>query len=138
MRLLRLDQLSFDTILEELSAFRICNVSCNASITIESRRIIRDEKKRENNRIRVDKWRSNHASNESVTPLERLRNTVSNGDIQKQKLETEAELESEAKKERKSQRRSVSHSLGDRDGSGFTPLIEEVIKHAPKWPKEIP
>lgn len=129
LRLLRVEAPQFEAILQELVAFRICNISCNASITIESRRIVREEKKRENNRIRVDKWRSNKAGNESVTLPEIPRNTGSNGENQKQ---------SQKQKQKQSQNQTgkVLHTvLQDKTTQGFEPLAglgEAVLAIMPK------
>ena len=52
-------------------------------------------------------------------------------------LQSQSHLQKERKNSLKDSE-SVPHRLEDREGKGFTPLVEEIIKHAPKWPKEIP
>lgn len=64
--------LEFDTALKEMKSQSISDISCdsNGNVTLMSRRMIRDEKEREFNRIR----QKNHRD-------KRLRNGVSNGEI---------------------------------------------------------
>jgi outer membrane protein TolC len=67
-------------------------------------------------------------------PQASLKPTVSSA-IQSQKQREKKKLSPNGQEEEK----SVLHTVQeDRSGSGFTQLIEEVIKHAPIWPKEIP
>lgn len=125
LRILRLDDLVFDVVLEELTAFRICNITCNDLVTIESRRIVREEKKRENNRMRVEKWRHNKDGNASVTIQRTDLLSSSNGENQKQK-------HIQKQKQKQNQSGSALHAAvqTDRTTKGFESMsdgLKEVI-----------
>lgn len=59
----------FDNALKEISVTKTGDVTeCNNLVTIINRRMFREQKERENTRLRVQKYRSNKVSNANVTP----------------------------------------------------------------------
>jgi hypothetical protein len=61
-----------------------CNVECNGNVTVVSRRIEREEKDRENTKLRVDRFRKKSSCNADVTPL-------CNGNVTPKKLEVRSQ-----------------------------------------------
>lgn len=120
---------------KELVEMGVCNSVTvgHGSVTIESRRILREEKRRISDRIRKQRERGH----EPVTPQSR----DGHGDIHIQKhIQSHNQSHIQKKKENKSSE-GVTHRLEDRSSTGFTGIggvVEEVLKHAPTWKKEIP
>ncbi len=67
-KLLRASNGDFATFLEDLRRHKFADVTnCNSEITIINRRMFREQKQRENTRLRVSKFRSNASSNVKIT-----------------------------------------------------------------------
>jgi len=68
--LLRASNGDFSLFLDEIQRLKFGDVTiCNNLVTLINRRMFREQKQRENTRLRVAKFRSNISSNESVTVL---------------------------------------------------------------------
>lgn len=68
-KLLRSSNGDFDTFLRDIQRHKFADVTiCNNEVTITNRRMFREQKVRENGRLRVNKFRNNAQSNAKVTP----------------------------------------------------------------------
>jgi len=69
LKLLRATNGDFSKFLEEVKRHKFADVTiCNNELTFINRRMFREQKERENTRLRVAKYRSNASSNANVMP----------------------------------------------------------------------
>jgi hypothetical protein len=68
-KLLRATNGDFTQFIEDLKRHKFADVTfCNNEVTLINRRMIREQKERDNTRLRVKRFRSNAKSNTKVTP----------------------------------------------------------------------
>ena len=117
------NQDTFTACLSELVEMGVCNSVTlgNGHVTVESRRITREQKRRESDRMRKARERSH----ESVT----VQSHDGHGDIHIQKhiqkhIQSQNHIQKEERKE--NPKRSVSHGLQDRTTKGFESVGESL------------
>jgi hypothetical protein len=69
-RILRCSKDEFHAVIDELFNFKVADVvtECNGDVTVSCRRMLRDEKDRNNTKLRVQRYRNSSHSNGLVTP----------------------------------------------------------------------
>jgi len=99
------------------------NLDCNVSVTVESRRMTRDEKDRELTRLRVKKFREKQPCNDPVTPMkQRSSSSSSSVDTKVSIVETDNGYSLENAK------RIISY-LNKKTGKNFKSNTKSTVNH---------
>jgi hypothetical protein len=103
-KVLRVDSNECDRIFKYIETWKIGDVSRNGNgeVTVISRRMIRDDKDREFNRLRQERFRVKHFSNADitppVTPLSQRSSSSSSSSLKKKNILSDDEWKEETKK----------------------------------------
>lgn len=119
-----LSQEAFQQSLTELIEMGVCNSVTlgNGSVTIESRRIQRDQRKRDSNKIRQAK----HRDKDVVTLLSQEHNGESQRQRQSYSQKQSQSSESETKKKKNPEKSALHATLQDRTTKGFESVSDAL------------
>jgi len=123
-RLLRCDVTLLVTVLDELQQFTICDIvnNGNATVTVRSRRMAKEEKHRKSVRLRVSRHRSNKVSNAPVPDRNR--------ENQKSESESESEVRIRSQNQISEEEREEKK---EKSGGQLKTLPRPLVKSASTW-----